>query len=598
MKYNMETPTLTLDLEEKWLKSLWKRLSSIRRKRLNELNELNKIVFTDPLSVAKFYVEPDCQEMNPADREEDDFLVSKEPIFKKVDQFFRSTSASPGGKQLFILSDAGMGKTAFLTMLKLLHITRFWPSKYNCYLLKLGPTTIQEIASIKDARNTILLLDSLDEDPCAYGRVKNRLIELLKATEHFHRVITTCRTQFFPKVDSDPMERPGLVVIGGYICPTKYLAFFDDPKIRKYLQKRFPNKWIFFKQKKEIQAAFHLIKSMGTLRCRPMLLAHIEDLMASPAGSDSLTIFGVYNALTTVWLLREQTKHDVSAKELRAACEILATELQMQHARSIPESALDEMMSRNPKLNGIKSIDIKGRSLLNRNSDGDYRFSHYSIQEYLVVCRLLADKRWSPSKKVPCTTMMVEMLNSFRDGRTKWKLLDLKGVNLARMNFSEGDLCGADLAGSILSGKNLSKTNLADANLEGADLSGCTGDRPKFRRAILRNAIFDGAKFTGADFTGANLDGASFVNSTCMPCEVIDGVYASSVTRFDFASMRKTVLANAKLDFSIFKNADLTEADFTNAELKSVDMTGATIADARITEFQMKGIITNNERHS
>jgi hypothetical protein len=33
--------------------------------------------------------------------------------------------------------------------------------------------------------------------------------------------------------------------------------------------------------------------------------------------------------------------------------------------------------------------------------------------------------------------------------------------------------------------------------------------------------------------------------------------YALSVTHFDFASMRKTVLANAKLDFSIFKNAEL-----------------------------------------
>ncbi|MGD2093078.1 MAG: formylglycine-generating enzyme family protein, partial [Candidatus Aminicenantes bacterium] len=33
----------------------------------------------------------------------------------------------------------------------------------------------------------------------------------------------------------------------------------------------------------------------------------------------------------------------------------------------------------------VKFIDVKGRSLLNKNSDGDFRFSHYSIQEFLVA---------------------------------------------------------------------------------------------------------------------------------------------------------------------------------------------------------------------
>ena len=111
--------------------------------------------------------------MNPADKPVEKFMVAREKVFTKIDEFFRAKKMDePGDKQMFFLSDAGMGKTSLLAMLKLLHLTSFWPKGTECVLKKLGETTLRELKEIPDKMKTILLLDSLDEDPTAFGRVE------------------------------------------------------------------------------------------------------------------------------------------------------------------------------------------------------------------------------------------------------------------------------------------------------------------------------------------------------------------------------------------------------------------------------------------
>jgi len=58
---------------------------------------------------------------------------------------------------MFILSDAGMGKTALLTMLKLMEMTSLWPRQKRCILKKLGKDTLAEIGQIKNRSGAILL---------------------------------------------------------------------------------------------------------------------------------------------------------------------------------------------------------------------------------------------------------------------------------------------------------------------------------------------------------------------------------------------------------------------------------------------------------
>ncbi len=114
---------ISAKMAEKWIPKLYKKLNGIKKQRAKELDSINTLMFGDPLELAKYYIEPDCQEMNPADTEEDDFLVAKEPVMKKIDQFFQARSAQDGSNQMFVLSDDGMGKTALLIMLKLMHMT-------------------------------------------------------------------------------------------------------------------------------------------------------------------------------------------------------------------------------------------------------------------------------------------------------------------------------------------------------------------------------------------------------------------------------------------------------------------------------------------
>ncbi|MDM8540163.1 hypothetical protein QUF90_03655 [Desulfococcaceae bacterium HSG9] len=233
---------------------LWAKLVRGRKNLEQELNAINDMMYQDPLELARYYIEPDCQDYNPADYESEMELVTQRPIIELIEKFFNKDNMHPGDDQLFVLSDAGMGKTTLLTMLKLAHLTSFWPKQTDCVLKKLGEKTLEALKEIPSPRKTVLLLDSLDEDSTAYGRITERLQEILNATMNFKKVIITCRTQYFPKGDDNSFKRPDLIDIGGFLCPVKYLAFFDDHKVETYLAKRFPKKFGFLKDPKKEEA--------------------------------------------------------------------------------------------------------------------------------------------------------------------------------------------------------------------------------------------------------------------------------------------------------------------------------------------------------
>ncbi|MCP4701938.1 MAG: hypothetical protein GY862_34525 [Gammaproteobacteria bacterium] len=200
---------------------LLKSLLAIRDEREKEIDKIRGL-FGDPEMLAKYYVQPDCQNHNPADYDEQETRARiVTPVFTALNGFLAGEmQVRDGRSQMFILSDAGMGKTSLLMMLKLSWLTAFWPKNYHCELLKLGEDTLEIINEIPPEKRgkTVLLLDALDEDKTAWGqdRIKQRLLELLKATVYFHRVLISCRTQFFPEEELDPFGRPGQVVLEGF----------------------------------------------------------------------------------------------------------------------------------------------------------------------------------------------------------------------------------------------------------------------------------------------------------------------------------------------------------------------------------------------
>ncbi|MDS4031748.1 MAG: formylglycine-generating enzyme family protein [Candidatus Contendobacter sp.] len=386
------TETLTF-VSMDWIKPLVKKLKAIRDDRIQEINRIAD-TFGDPKELARYYVEPKCQHHNPADYHEDEASISyvKTPAFTTINEFLNKEVAIRDGRtQLFVLADAGMGKTSLLVMLKLTHLLAFWPPGYDCLLLKLGPDTLELVRKHSDKAKTVLLLDALDEDPTAWGHIEQRLIELLQETTHFRRVLISCRTQFFPETGADPFGNPGRVTVGGFICPMIFLSLFDDHQVHEYLCKRFPDPWHYGltgRRHPSWLRAEQLLNSMRSLRFRPLLLAYIQDLL--DASRSKWDEYAIYDTLTETWLLREVSKLarqgiKLNKEGLWTSCTAVAVYLQSLGKRLLSQVELRDLVAEMPAIAHIEQLDFGGRSLMNRTSDREYRFSHYSTQEFLVV---------------------------------------------------------------------------------------------------------------------------------------------------------------------------------------------------------------------
>ncbi|MCK4765551.1 MAG: pentapeptide repeat-containing protein [Candidatus Aminicenantes bacterium] len=596
---------ISFGLGTDWTTKLYKHLKGNQEKRQQELNKLNDVLGMNPLELAKYYVEPDCQEVNPADRHEEKLQVSREPILQEINKFLKAKKCNDSGdRHMFFLSDAGMGKTSLLAMLKLLHLTSFWTKNIDCILLKLGEKSINEIFDIGNKRQTLLLLDALDEDPTAYGRVKERLLEILNATKSFYRVIITCRTQFFPKVEDEPFERPGIISVGGYVCQSKYISLFDDKKVNIYLKKCFPRKLLLFKPIGKIRQAKKLVKKMGALRCRPMLLSFIDDLTESPIIQKKVNEFNIYKSLVDSWLLREERKAKIPKNELLEACETLAFEMHKRNVRDIPESDLDQMITGMSDLAKIKKIDIKGRSLLNKNSAGDYRFSHYSIQEFLVVRYFVDNPEPKLAKRLHITQLIAQMsIDSgkfavcqiafdfdkiiYKDMNLQGAYLrgaSLRGVDLTGADLQEADLQGADLEGANLAGAKLNKAKLWKANLNRANLS----------EVNLEGAILDEANFEGANLNGANLNKAKLWKANLQRADLqgadLEGANLAGA-KLNKAKLWKANLQRADLEGANLEGADLYEAKLRDANLQRTDLHEANLRDADLSGANLQKAI-------
>ncbi len=552
-------------LAKDWIPSLIRKLSDIRSTHDGQMDALADILRGDPIELARNYIQPDCQQFNPADSTyEDDVAVVRQPIFDRLEQF--AGAGSTNTNQMMVLADAGMGKTSLLVMFTLGYLNSFWPSPYDCLLLKLGRDTLSKIAAVKDRRKTVLLLDALDEDPIGWGRAEPRLHEILSATGPFHRVIITCRTQFFSGGE-DPFERRGFVRTGGYSVPVVYLSAFSPQQVNEYLMKRFPHHL----EKRE--RAERMLAKMHSLRSRPMLLAHVEDLLVSE--KHDWTEFSVYAALVSAWLMREEKKarerndDDVpTAENLLDVCHKIAWKLHTSNVSDISDADLTTWIFSDPSLGLVRGIDIRGRSLLNRTSRGNFRFSHLSVQEFLVVDAMLRGRfpQSAALNSIRVTGLMLTFILATL-GKGSRDTSVLRQLELTNKDFSRANMSGLDLSGLNLTGSKLEDTVLSDAILKGSVLTRCQAARSRFRAAGCEGLIANDADLKNADMRGASLNDASFSR----------------------ADLRGAVLAGANLQRVIMVGADLRDVDFSGADLRHADLTNARTDNATWTGAQLEG---------
>lgn len=349
----------------------------------------------DVKNATQYYVPTKCQNIAPSKEHEPGQTHAFATKEKLIPFFLKRGFKYKTDDQRFyiILADSGMGKTTFMINLYLRYVSQWFGHKCKIRLLPLGfPEVDAEINKIEDQENTILLLDAFDEDSRAVADYKKRMEEILKKVFRFRKVIFTCRTQFFPSEEEEPGET-GILRFGdkrGYhVFHKLYLSPFDDKDIKKYIRKKFS--FLSFGKKRK---AMQIVEQSPSLMVRPMLLNNIDDLLASDREYEKT--YQVYEELINRWIAREALKYregerEGFKKELYKFSRVIAVDIyRKREARSglfINKDEIDAFA----KKHGIQldDMEMKSRSLLNRNAQGHYKFSHKSILEYFLALEVI-----------------------------------------------------------------------------------------------------------------------------------------------------------------------------------------------------------------
>lgn len=569
--------------------SLATHLREIQKSRKQEIVEIERIF--GPIDfLVPYYVVPDGQNVNPADLEEDDTgLVARNNIFELIDKFL---AGPPRYSHAFILSDAGMGKSSLLVMLKLFHLKKFIRKQCDMILLKLGPDTLEKIESIDDPGNTILLLDALDEDPEAWQHFYGRLQMLLQASKTVRKVIITCRTQFFPKEYEEDGLVPGQVNLSGFHCSKLFLSPFSNEQVEEYLDKR-------FEPGETKERARKIVTAMKSLKFRPMLLSYVDFLLEHKDRSYHYA-YEIYEALVEEWLNREMRKGIVKAKEpLRKACAVIAVKMYSTKQRTLEYHDLREIYLSVEGLHDLDYLSIEGRSLLHKTSEGNFKFAHYSILEFFVAAELAGNPK-SMENSDQVRSFLADLINHRKLKNLRG--LDLSYVTIKGCNMKSGNLGETKLKGTVFE----------DVDLRFSNFSGATLEEASFRRAKMTGACFDGSSIKGCDFIASQLDDTIILTAELSECDLrsVDLTKAmlgkiifrkANVSHGNFDRVR-----GEELDFSearvpegsfcgvhvqkcIFRAADLQGANFNHSRITRADFSKANLAQSNLANASLEG---------
>ncbi len=379
---------LTSTFLKLWPKIFLRWREETRKRKLRQ--KLNATDYTgqDLATATAYYISPQYQVVDPSGGEDFRRLYPvRQDLFEVVDDLLFKETAH---RFSLILGDTGMGKTSFL----LNYYARHWQSsrrrrRFPIRLVPLGRKSADaDISDVMQKSDTVLFLDAFDEDVRAAGDHRARFFRIIENCSKFRHVLITCRTQFFARDDEIPREA-GIIRVGPtgpgdsreFTINKLYLSPFSDEQIEEYIRRRFPL-WHVAKRR----SALAVIRKIEDLPARPMLLAQVEHILS--LRGECRYPFQIYEQMIQVWLNREKGIADPVV--LRDFCECLAVDIfvnrQRRGAEKITETELLPLAERFgvslPKIEHIRA-----RSLLNRDAEGNLKFAHRSIMEYLFIAK-------------------------------------------------------------------------------------------------------------------------------------------------------------------------------------------------------------------
>lgn len=305
-----------------------------------------------------------------------------------------------------------MGKTTFLIRLYRDYVLRIklLPRKKMgiCFVSLTEKDWISRIKNVTVPGNTILLMDALDENSEAISDCDLFLKKILDETKKFNKIVITCRTQFFSNQKAEP-KRTGLVHAGTGKKSSefikKYVTPFTEYEVDLYLKKRFKFNYFLRKDAKKI------IEKVPEVMARPLVLNWIDYLLDKRKPLNYS--FEIYGRIMNEWVEREcggqwiekDSGKLTKGKLIRLSYEIAQYMLDNE-VTLVPAEIVDEM-ARKENIE-LEPILAKSRSLLNRNSNGEFKFAHRSFLEFLLA------KRVYDKKEIPSNEYFLHSMSGFR----------------------------------------------------------------------------------------------------------------------------------------------------------------------------------------
>ncbi|XLS30105.1 NACHT domain-containing protein [Flavobacteriaceae bacterium M23B6Z8] len=326
------------------------------------------------------YVQTKGQLTNPLDRNNKDSVK-----FELITYFLKKVfwSNNPDSRVFLILGEPGSGKTTFLINLyaKYSNSNR---SEHNIFLIPLSyPHALSDIREIEEPQSSILLLDGFDEDIEAIKSPLIRFNEILKETWKFKNVLITSRVQIFPNKETEPeyTYNINLRESSGYHKIQKiYISPFDMSDIKQYIN---------LNQNLDSQILNKIYNQLPRISKSPLLLNllinsyHNQDKNSNT----DVSVTSLYEAYIDSILTREAMKSigdfETSKKRLYELNKEIAYKIFVSNKAYISHHELTDFVE-NQKL-GLSTTEVISRSLLSRDSTGNYQFKHVSIFEYFMA---------------------------------------------------------------------------------------------------------------------------------------------------------------------------------------------------------------------
>lgn len=349
-------------------------------------------------------------------------IARREPLL--LDHFLKyEFDQRYGGKYCLCLGDCGMGKTTFLINLFYAALKK----KKSCAFVSLSSADcLGEIRKIKKPEKTILLLDALDESDAAMRDYQGFMEKLEREVQHFYRVIITSRTNFFIKAEKENLfsGKRGSSTTNKISSAHKYyIAPLTDEDIKQYLHQRFRGK--------KYQKALDLVNANKNLSARPLMLRYMDDMVQENIKFSH--DFALYEYLFRKWIAREAGNDVLHQQALYDECLALAKAMYYQWMKDGRVGIYPSEINETKEIPGLSGIRFQGHAILNRTSDGMYKFAHRSYWEYLLARLALTDLAFSDDLFIrnfeqaeAFLKEMIEFANSEERGTATFRTITVK----------------------------------------------------------------------------------------------------------------------------------------------------------------------------